>query len=198
MADENSDKLLIFPSLKNYPRPVYTTNERCFKVILENGIREMTDTNLNCLEPHNVLTGFDTKAIYTKVYFRKHTALEIFLDSEVGSFEIVGNPIVGRYKYEYESLSWNITACAVVYASGLKIQWGNFNPLAASGDETKGTYFPVKFEDTPSMSFTFKADSNHTDHTVYYQDFPYAVSKSKWKFNEGADNNGGTWIAIGY
>jgi hypothetical protein len=197
----DSDKLRIFPGLglKNYPRPVYTTYEGCF-TLLKNGLREMKYGNLNTLSPHNVLTGFNTtEAIYTKVYFKRHTTIEIFLGSEEGGFEIVGNPIIGRYKYEceYDSPSWNITANAVVYASGLKIQWGNFNPHSASDDTSavKGTYFPVMFDNTPSMSFTFNANS---DHTVYYQDCPCAVSNEKWKLYKEADGNIGTWIAIGY
>ena len=200
--------LMIASGPKNtQPKKVAVSSIRNFKIIAGGPHSSEGDEETyqdECfLHYHTVLIGFDSEnnPKYIEKLFAKGTVVELILTPYNGDkgWMVVGDPIVGRYEYNrkyFAAPPWNITANAVVYASGLKIQWGNFNPRAASNDAfaVKGTYFPVKFENTPSMSFSY----NNTDNNVARNDVPYAVDRQKWKINSGYEKNKGTWMAIGY
>ena len=160
---------------------------------------------MNVLSFHNALKGFDDEgnAEYASIYFTNNTAIELIYNDNY--WIIIGDPIVGRYHFMYEyytAPSWNVSAKAVVYASGLKIQWGSFTHHSASGDKyaTQETYFPVEFDQTPSMSFTFDTNvgSGALDAGVVHRDTPYAFDTKRWKLHSAAEGTYGYWQAIGY
>ena len=186
---------------------VSTIKKTLRKIIWSDSRDTRISSDKTYLKYYYVLNGFHNinAPQYNCVYFAKGTVIEMVLTSYDDELHwiTIGDPIVGRYKYRYEystSPSWNITAEAVVYASGLKIQWGNFTYHSTSNDEFEETYFPVRFNNTPSMSFTFDTNvgSGALDADVVHRDTPYAFDTKRWKLHSAAEGTYGYWQAIGY
>ena len=209
-----SDKkyLLIYPRIGTHPRHIITSQTNVLNLNRHSNSNKTT-TQLShskeWLSSYRFMNGDNSgysdsvAPTYTNLFFTEGTVLEVFLDNKDGDFILVGDPIVGRYEYNYNyavAPTWDITANAIVYASGLKIQWGNFTYHSASNDATMETYFPVPFLNLPSMSFTFDTNvgSGALDAGVVHRDTPYAFDASRWKLHAAVDGTYGYWQAIGY